>query len=152
MGRSITSTTARRYGRTLGSIEDETRAEEQAPIAIHPETTSLARAAAATIDARKGIDIALLDMSELLVITDIFVLATGTSRRHVRTLAEEVVRALRGTGRSPLRKEGADDGQWVLLDYGDVVVHVFDPDTRSHYDLERLWGSADRLEYERVAP
>lgn len=84
----------------------------------------------------------------MLVITDIFVIATGTSRRHVLSLAEEVIDQLKATDRRPLRKEGFEDGQWVLLDYGDVVVHLFDAPTRSYYDLERLWADAGRLESE----
>ncbi len=80
------------------------------------------------------------------MITDIFVIGSGTSRRHVLTLAEEVVEALKEAGRRPLRREGLEDGQWVLLDYGDVVIHLFDPSTRAYYDLERLWADADRLE------
>lgn len=73
-------------------------------------------------------------------------IATGTSRRHVLTLAEEAEAKLKAIDRRPLRREGFDDGQWVLLDYGDVVVHVFDEATRDFYDLERLWGDAPRLQ------
>ena len=83
--------------------------------------------------------------------TDLFVIATGTSRRHVRTLAEETEAKLKESDRRPLRREGTDDGQWVLLDYGDIVVHVFDEATRDYYDLERLWGDAPRLEWESVS-
>jgi len=87
-----------------------------------------------------------LDVSSLLVITDLFVIASGTSRRHVMTLAEEVEDQLKAIDRRPLRREGLEDGQWVLLDYGDVVVHCFDQETRDYYDLERLWLDAERLE------
>ena len=88
----------------------------------------------------------MLDVSSLLVITDLFVIASGTSRRHVMTLVEEVEEQLKTIDRRPLRREGFEDGQWVLLDYGDVVVHCFDPETRDYYDLERLWLDAERLE------
>jgi ribosome-associated protein len=81
------------------------------------------------------------------VITDLFVIATGTSRRHILTLAEDAEARLKEIGRRPLRREGVDDATWVLLDYGDVVVHIFDGATRSFYDLERLWGDAPRTEY-----
>lgn len=90
-------------------------------------------------------------MSGLIVLTDVFVIATGTSRRHVMTLAEETEMQLKQQDRRPLRREGMEDGTWVLLDYGDVVVHVFDPDTRSYYDLERLWADAPRLAFETAA-
>ena len=90
-------------------------------------------------------------MSGLIVLTDVFVIATGTSRRHVMTLAEETELQLKAQDRRPLRREGMEDGTWVLLDYGDVIVHVFDPDTRSYYDLERLWADAPRLTFEPAA-
>ncbi len=82
------------------------------------------------------------------MITDLFVIASGTSRRHVLTLVEETEKQLKDIERRPLRREGMEGGQWVLLDYGDVVVHVFDEETRAYYDLERLWGNAPRLEFE----
>jgi ribosome-associated protein len=95
--------------------------------------------------------IALLDVSRLVVLTDVFVIATGTSNRHVKTLVEEVELGLkRDLDRRPLRREGENHGRWVLLDYGDVVVHVFDQETRDYYDLERLWGDAPRLDFDQV--
>ena len=108
---------------------------------MHPETTGAAEAAVAAIDDKKGLDIVLLDVSKLLV----FVIATGTSRRHVRSLAEDVEASLKMHDRRPLRREGVEDATWVLLDYGDVIVHVFDGETRAYYDLERLWGDAPRV-------
>jgi ribosome-associated protein len=115
---------------------------------MHPDTTLAAETAAAAIDDKKGLGIVILDVSKLLVITDLFVIATGTSRRHSKTLAEETEAALKEIGRRPLRREGVDDATWILLDYGDVVVHVFDDATRRFYDIERLWGDAPRREYD----
>jgi len=112
------------------------------------DAVDAARRAAEAIDAKSGEDLVLLDLSDLLVVTDVFVLATGTSRRNVLTLADEAVEALRELDRRPIRKEGTDHGQWVLLDYGDVIVHVFDRETREYYDLERLWAGAPRIEFE----
>ncbi|MDP8958970.1 MAG: ribosome silencing factor [Actinomycetota bacterium] len=85
-------------------------------------------------------------MSELLGITDVFVIASGSSQRQVRTLAEEVEARLTAAGREPLHREGTDHARWVLLDYGDVVVHLFDEETRAFYQLERLWGDAPKLQ------
>ena len=90
----------------------------------------------------------MLDVSGLIVLTDVFIIASGTSRRHVITLAEETEMQLKVQDRRPLRREGMDDGSWVLLDYGDVVVHVFDEETRAYYALERLWSDAPRLSFE----
>ena len=88
----------------------------------------------------------LLDVHELLVITDIFVIASGNTPRQVQALTDGVEEVLGTQDRKPLRREGKDDAQWVLLDYGDIVVHVFDTPTRDFYDLERLWGDAPRLD------
>jgi ribosome-associated protein len=93
----------------------------------------------------------LLDVSELLWITDVFVIATGTSRPHVQSLAEEVELKLTIYDRRPLRIEGQREGKWVLLDYGEVVIHIFQPETRDFYGLERLWGDAPRLTWETLA-
>lgn len=102
--------------------------------------------AVAAIDDKKGLDIVAFDMSRLLVVTDVFVIASGTSRRHVQTLAEEAEAKLKEVDRRPIRREGVEDATWVLLDYGDLVIHVFDQPTRAYYDLERLWSDAPRLE------
>jgi len=83
-----------------------------------------------------------------VVVTDLFLLATGTSSRLVKALVDEVEEALRGLARKPLRREGTEYGRWVLLDYGDLVVHVFDQETRDYYELERLWADAPQIELE----
>ena len=101
--------------------------------------------AAAAISEKKGEQVALLDVSELVVLTDVFLIASGTSRPHVRTLVDEVEERLETLGDRPLRREGVEYGRWVLIDYGDLVVHVFDAETRDYYDLERLWADAPRL-------
>ncbi|MEA2024560.1 MAG: ribosome silencing factor [Actinomycetota bacterium] len=119
------------------------------PANQHAETA--ARAAAEAIIDKKGNDVALLDVSDLLVITDVFVIGTGTSNRHVRSLADDVEQRLRELGERPVRREGADYGRWVLLDYGDFVIHLFDAETREFYDLERLWADAPRVEFAEPA-
>jgi nicotinate-nucleotide adenylyltransferase len=132
-----------RHDDSLSSSGMSTTAPTATPAAIE-----VARVAAVALHAKSGEDIAILDLSNLLVVTDIFVLATGGSRRNVLTLADDAVAALRGLDRRPIRKEGTDHGKWVLLDYGDVVIHLFDRETREYYDLERLWASAPRIEFE----
>ncbi len=110
----------------------------------------MARAAAAAIEDKKGDSVTLLDVSDLIQITDVFVIASGSSNRHVRTLADAVEERLREMGRKPYRREGLSEARWVLLDYGDVVVHLFQPDDRRLYDLERLWGDAEPMEHRRA--
>jgi ribosome-associated protein len=84
-------------------------------------------------------DILLLDVSEQLVITDVFLLASAPSDRQVLAVVDEVEDRLRGMGAKPLRREGEKEGRWVLLDFGDVVVHVQHQEERVYYALERLW-------------
>lgn len=87
-----------------------------------------------------------LDMSELTFYADTFILLTGHSDRQVRAIAEAVVETLRDHGESPLGVEGLDDANWVLIDCNDTIVHVFDPEAREKFDLERLWQDAPRLD------
>ncbi|MDH3498623.1 MAG: ribosome silencing factor [Acidimicrobiia bacterium] len=107
----------------------------------------LAIMAAEAIDDKKGTDVTLLDVSEILRIVDVFVIATGTNRRQVQALADAVEERLRDLGRRPLRVEGRSEAEWALLDYGDIVVHLFQPAVREFYSLERLWGDAPKLEW-----
>lgn len=119
---------------------------------LRDEAVALAVCAARALDDKKGIDPVVLDVGEVLAITDFFVVASGTNTRQVRTLAEEVEKAAKeATGRSPVRTEGVRDLRWVVLDYGDVVVHVFLDETRRFYDLERLWSDVPRLTWEAAS-
>jgi ribosome-associated protein len=98
-------------------------------------------------------EIVILDVSEVIVIADLFVLCTVSTSRQAKTVVDEVEAALRGVGEKPVRREG-DNGGWLLLDYVDVVVHVFGEEEREYYDLERLWQDAPRVtwdEPERVS-
>ena len=88
-----------------------------------------------------------IEVGDLLAITEYFVIASGSNERQVRAVAEEIERRIKQDprGRGPKTIEGLDDAHWVLMDYGDFVVHVFLEETRRFYDLERLWGDAPRL-------
>ena len=89
----------------------------------------------------------MIEVGDLLCITDYFVIASGTNDRQVRAVTEEVERRVKSDGGgNPRTIEGLDDARWVLMDYGDFVVHVFVDEARRFYDLERLWGDAPRLE------
>jgi ribosome-associated protein len=94
-----------------------------------------------------------LDVGDVLGITDAFVVTSGTNPRQIRTIADEVERVVREAGHGgPRRVEGRDDLRWVLLDYGDFVVHVFHTEARDHYALERLWADAPRIGWELDTP
>src|SRR3954469_10343235 len=84
-------------------------------------------------------DIVLIDVSDRLAITDVFVIATGSNERQVEAIVDEVEEKLRLAGSKPLRREGKRDGRWVLLDYSEIVVHVQHAEERAFYSLERLW-------------
>jgi ribosome-associated protein len=100
------------------------------------------RCAVAAIEDRKGIRIQVLDLRGLSDAADFFVIASGTSDAHVRGLADGVVQAMDRVGLPPHHVEGVQTGRWVLLDFVDVVVHLFHPETRAFYQLERLWQDA----------
>jgi ribosome-associated protein len=113
------------------------------------DSRATAVAAAQAAAAKQASDSVILDVRELIVITDYFVIASGSSDRQVRTLVEEIEKGVRERlGVKPVRREGEDGWQWVLLDYVDVVVHVFSEEQREYYDLERLWRDAPRVEWE----
>ena len=108
--------------------------------------------AARAADDKKGVETLVLGVGEVLAVTDFFVITHGTNPRQVRTIAEEVEEQIkRAGGPGPFRVEGRDDARWVLLDYGDFVVHVFLEETRDFYNLDRLWADAPRLEWEESA-
>jgi ribosome-associated protein len=109
--------------------------------------------AAQAAASKKGDDIVIMDVGAVLVITDSFVITSAPNDRLVRTIAEEVERRIKEAGGpAPLRVEGLREAEWVLLDYGDFVVHVFLEETRRFYDLERLWADAPRVEWEETVP
>jgi ribosome-associated protein len=106
-------------------------------------------AAARAADGKQGRDTLVLDVSSVLAITGWFVITDGLNERQVKTIVEEVERAVVDAGGpKPLRVEGLDDRRWVLMDYGDFVVHVFVDEVRSYYELERLWRDVPRLDWQ----
>jgi ribosome-associated protein len=111
-----------------------------------------ARTAAQAASAKGGEETVIIEVGAVLAITDAFVITSGRNTRQVKTIAEEVEARLKVDGGiTPLRVEGLGDTQWVLLDYGDLVVHVFLDETREFYDLERLWSDAPRVAWEDEA-
>jgi len=119
---------------------------------IGPATAAaheLARVAAQAADGKKALDTIVLDVGDVLAITEAFVVTSAGNRRQVRTIADAVEEEAKILlDRSPVRTEGLDQLQWVLLDYGDVVVHVFADETRRFYEIERLYRDVPRLAWE----
>jgi ribosome-associated protein len=111
----------------------------------------LATLAARAASAKQARDVVVLDVRDLIVITDYFVIASGASDRQVRTIAEEIERTVKDRGMKPVRREGEREGRWVLLDFVDFVAHVFRDEERQYYGLERLWADAPSVGWERRA-
>lgn len=103
------------------------------------------RAAQAALD-KKATDVVILDLRKATDFTDYFVLASGSNQRQIVAVADAVLETLRAIGLKPKHVEGYPRGEWILLDFEDLVVHVFTEKTRAFYDLERLWGGATRQE------
>jgi ribosome-associated protein len=98
----------------------------------------------------KAQDVVILDMRGITPLYDYLVLATGNSRRQLHTLAEEIDSAMAGEGETRLGIEGYASAKWIVQDYGDIVVHLFDPETRSYYGLDDLWADATALDWEQL--
>jgi ribosome-associated protein len=107
----------------------------------------LAVLAARTAEEYNATDILVLDLREVSPVTDYFVVCTGTSGRQMRTLSEELVRRTKAGGERVWRRAGEESAQWVVLDFVDVVVHIFDAYHRRYYDLELIWGGAPRIDW-----
>lgn len=106
------------------------------------EANELARQIVEIASDRKAEDIVMLDISKVSIIADYFVICTGTSDRHVRAIAKDIDEKLGHEKVNPLNIEGMAEAKWVLVDYGSVLVHVFDTSTREYYRLEQLWSEA----------
>ena len=110
---------------------------------------TLARTAARAADDKKGSDIVVYAVGDVLAITEYFVITSASNRRLVRTLVDEIEQVVREThGRSPIRMEGVSEQQWVLIDFGDVVVHVFTDENRAYYEIERLYRDVPKLDWQ----
>ncbi len=135
--------TVERFQPSIGGFPTSTTAENGLE-----HVRQLARAAARAAASKGGEDTLVLEVAAILSICDIFVLTSGRNHRQVKSMAEEVEAQLKAVGGgAPLRVEGADTAEWILLDYGDFVVHVFLDELRRFYELERLWSDAPRLEW-----
>jgi ribosome-associated protein len=112
----------------------------------------LALVAARAASDKLAVDVVLIDVSDRLAITDVFVIATGSNERQVEAIVDEVELKLREAGVKPLRREGRRDGRWVLLDYSDIVVHVQHAEERVFYALERLWKDCPFIPFDDGNP
>ena len=120
---------------------------ETAPSALSSE--ELARRIASVALDKKARDVVVLDMRDVVAYTDFLVIATGNTERQTQAIEDAIYRGLKGgEGRTPERVEGSSEGRWILMDYLDCVVHVFTPEAREYYRLDRLWGEVPTLDVE----
>lgn len=115
-----------------------------------PDAIAMATIAARAADEKLATDIAVIDVSARLVITDIFVVASADNERQVGAIVEEIEDTMREAGYKPSRREGTREGRWALLDYGEVVVHIQHSDERDYYSLDRLWKDSPLLRIDGV--
>lgn len=108
----------------------------------------LAQNIAKAIDDKKGVDIQILNLQGITEITDYFVIATGNNTAHIRSIADFIEEKTKIKDINPIRKQGYDEAQWIVMDYGDIIVHLFREETRKYYELEKFWRNAELVEVE----
>ena len=112
----------------------------------------IAKIAAQAADQKQATDVTVLDVGEILAITDLFVVASAGNKRQVRTISDAITDEVRTqTGRSPLSSEGVTEQQWILIDYGSVVINIFDDETRRFYEIERLYRDVPAVSWRLVS-
>ena len=109
------------------------------------DTKQLKDAIVKVLQDKKGLDIRVVDLDGRTIIADYFIIATGTSAPHLRALAEYIESEIEKSKLRPLRKEGLREGGWIVLDYGSIIVHLFNRESRDYYCLEKLWGNKDNI-------
>ena len=118
----------------------------ESPSGVHVASSALGELVVGALDELKAQSIKCMDVRHLTSVTDVMVIATGRSDRHVRALADSIIESCKRAGEQPLGVEGQDAGEWVLVDLSDVVVHVMLPRVREFYNLEKLWDIPARNE------
>jgi len=136
------------------ATKDPERAAARAKVRTASSSEETAQLAAQAALEKKGEELVLIDLRDLSSYTDFLVICSGTSDRQLEAIAESVNVTLKAAGHLPVGSEGTRGGKWALLDFGDIVVHVFHQDERGYYDLEGLWADAPRVEVEvpKTAP
>ena len=114
------------------------------------ESREMAKLAVAALEDKKGEEIRIIDISEVSVLADYFIIANGSNRSQVQALCDNVSEMLGRAGVHTKQVEGYENANWILLDFGDIIVHVFDKENRLFYDLERIWRDGNRITFEEL--
>ena len=133
------------YPTTTGSLQLKPTTKEQAPAELDERILTALSAA----EEKKAIDVVVLDLREIASFTDYFVITSGANERQVQAISDGVLETMKKAGTAVARVEGYKTAEWILLDYGDFVVHVFNEKARRFYDLERLWRESKRVHLPR---
>ena len=112
----------------------------------HEKAAELTKLAIEALDSKKAVDIRIIDIREVSVLADYFVIAEGTNPVQIQTLSDAVAEKLQKAGRVPKQIEGYQNANWILMDFGDVIVHIFDGENRLLYDLERIWKDGRQID------
>jgi ribosome-associated protein len=140
--------------RSLRSMQDDV--PHHATERRDPRRVSLAlersQSCARIADDNRAKDILLLDLKQITPLVDFFVIVTASSRRQGNAIASEIDAAMKKQGEAKLGLEGSEEGRWILIDYGDFVVHIFSPEYRAYYALEDIWGDAPQLDWQETTP
>ena len=110
------------------------------------DSKEMAKLAISALEDKKAEDIALIDISEVSVLADYFLIASGTNRSQIQAMIDNVEEQLGKKGCNPKQIEGYESANWILMDYGDIIVHVFDSENRLFYDLERIWRDGKKMD------
>ena len=113
-------------------------------------SAELARIAISALEDKKAEDVRVIDIGDVSVLADYFIIANGNNRTQVQAMADEVEQRLGGAGAEPKQIEGYQTGNWVLLDFGDVIIHIFDAQNRLFYDLERIWKDGRQIDPDQL--
>ena len=117
---------------------------------LHTQVKKMARTAIHALEEKKAEDIRVIDISQVSVIADYFIIANGNNRNQIQPLSDEVEETLGRAGYPLKQKEGYHNANWVLLDFGDIIIHIFDKENRLFYDLERLWFDGKTIDIEEL--
>lgn len=117
---------------------------------MNEQSVKMAMIAVNSLEDKKANDIHIIDISEISVIGDMFIIAGGTNRNQIQAMCDDLREKLGRAGYEAKQIEGYNNANWVLLDYRDIIIHIFDPDTRSYYDIERIWRDGRRVELEEI--